>query len=104
MTKIMHTLWTRIGMFVLILAIPFAGNSVELNDLDYPAPKLKKSSWQANVFVASALIAAAAGIVVICWDGGTSTEATERLNQQDHRHPHRCNPRGDDSNNLEVNE
>ncbi len=103
-----HLRLLRLGTFLILVSIPFSGWTADLNEVDYPPPKPKKSSWKANVFVGSALIAAAAGIVVICWDGGTSNEATERLNEKDHRHRHRHHhhrhQEGFDTTNLEVYE
>jgi hypothetical protein len=51
-------------------------------------PRTRPSSWQANVFVGSAFLAAVAGIVIICLDKGTSNGATQRLIEKENKHPH----------------
>ena len=82
----------KLGICLLTLSIavaPFHSWAQEDNLDPHPqAPKTKPYSWKANVFAGSALLAAAAGIVVICLNGGTSNGATQRLKAQDaHDHP-----------------
>ena len=97
MLKFMHNKLLRFGAILLIASCPLSTWSNE--EMDLPPPPPKKTSWKANVFVASAFLAAAAGIVVICLDGGTSNGATRRLNHRDH-HDHDHHKRL----NLELNE
>lgn len=40
----------------------------------------RSESWQAKVFAVSALLAAAAGVAIICFDGGTPNKAIEANN------------------------
>ena len=76
----------KLSMCLLTLSIivaPFQSWAQEDNLDPHPqAPRTKPYSWKANVFAGSALLAAAAGIVVICLNGGTSNGATQRLKGQ----------------------
>ena len=72
----------------LLLTLSIAALAADSTEETPVVQEAKSIRWKANVFAGTALLAVAAGIAVICLDGGSSENGRHHHHCHHHGHKH----------------